>query len=182
MKSKNHSVPSQVKKLLDQFKPHARLDIGCGAHPQEGFIGIDIQKFNSPLIVQHDIETYPWPFPDECFELAMASHVAEHINPAKMGFIKWMNEVWRILEFGAKFMVSNPYGVSAGFIQDPTHINTINEHTWHYFDPVAPSGFYRFYAPAPWKIVQCAWDQNGFMETVLEKRKVDPSYGYRGEL
>lgn len=155
-----------------------KLDIGCGAHPQSGFVGIDIQDFKNPNIIQHDIETYPWPLPDGCASIAIASHVAEHINPAKFGFINWMNEVWRVLETGGQFMMSLPYAGTPGYWQDPTHVNPCTENTWRYFDPLDPSGFYKFYRPKPWKydVDRCAWDLQGFMEVVLEKRIEDPSY------
>lgn len=161
-----------------------KLDIGCGSHLQEGFVGIDVQDFKNPNIIKHDMEVIPWPLPDECARLVMASHVAEHIDRHKFGFIKWMNEVWRICEFDATFMIAVPYAGSPGYWQDPTHVNPLTENTWFYFDPLARDGngnlinFYKFYRPAPWEIVSCAWDRDGFMEVVLKKRRVDRSYGY----
>ena len=165
------------KQLLDKYGPSLKLDIGCGANPQPGFVGIDCQDFGNRAIVRHDIETYPWPFENGVFRFAMASHVAEHINPAKFGFVNWMNEVWRVLEVGAQFIMAMPYGNNSLFVQDPTHVNPCNEVTWNYFDPLHPSNFYRFYRPKPWKICSVNWTQEGFMEVVLEKRAEDKSYG-----
>lgn len=160
-----------VKKLI-------RLDIGCGAHPQPGFVGIDVQNFDDPNIIQHDMDEYPWPLLPECVELAVASHVVEHISREKRGFLKFMDEVWRVLVPGGKFMIAVPYAGTPGYWQDPTHCNPVTEHTWRYFDPLDPSGFYKFYRPKPWKYNQdlCSWDLQGFMELVLEKRIEDPSY------
>lgn len=153
-----------------------KLDVGCGAHKQgPEWVGIDIQKLPGVDII-HDIETYPWPLPDNCVKIAVASHVAEHINPAKMGFIHWMNEVWRVVKVGHQFMMSLPYAGSPGYWQDPTHVNPCNENTWCYFDPLHPSGFWQFYRPKPWKIIQCTFNVEGFMEVALEKRRVDRSY------
>ena len=76
-------------------------------------------------------------------------------------------------------MIAMPYGNGHHFVQDPTHVNPCNETTWIYFDPLDSSNFYRFYAPLPWKIISCAFDHQGFMEVVLEKRAIDPSYGCR---
>lgn len=166
---------SGVEDLLRRHAPNPKLDIGCGGNHDPSWIGIDIQKLPGVDIV-HDIETYPWPLPDACIELAMASHIAEHINPVKFGFINWMNEIWRVLRPGARLMMSMPYGFSSGFCQDPTHCNPCNENTWRYFDPLDPSGFYRFYRPRPWKIEGCSFNVQGFMEVVLEKRKLDRSY------
>lgn len=168
-------MPSKPKKS-PKFYKHIKLDIACGASKQgPDWIGIDCQKFPGVDIV-HDIETYPWPLPDECVELAVGSHIAEHINPAKFGFVKWMNEIWRVMESGGKLMLALPYGGSQGYWQDPTHCNGCNEFTWNYFDPLHPSGFWRFYKPKPWKIVNLSWSPEGFMEVVLEKRLLDKSY------
>ena len=127
-------------------------------------------------MLRHDIEEYPWPIPDGRVSIAIASHVAEHINPAKFGFIRWMDEIWRVMETGGKLMLALPYAGSPGYWQDPTHVNPCNEHTWCYFDPLDPSHFWVFYKPKPWKIISCSWDLQGFMEVVLEKRRVDKSY------
>jgi len=151
-----------------------RIDIGSGAHPQQGFIGIDLQPF--PGVVRQDLEVQPWPFPDGCAELAIASHVVEHINPAKFGFINFMNEVWRILKPDAKFLMALPYAGSYGYYQDPTHVNPCNEATWAYFDPLHDSGLYRFYRPKPWRIETCQFEITGNMEVSLVKRREDPSY------
>ena len=170
-------APISCDSLKKRFGPSLKLDIGCGANPQPGFVGIDCQDFGRKDIIRHDIETYPWPFEDGVFRFAMASHVAEHINPAKFGFINWMNEVWRVLEVGAQFIMAMPYGNNSFFVQDPTHVNQCNEVTWNYFDPLHESGFYRFYRPRPWKICSVQWTPEGFMEVVLEKRQEDASYG-----
>ncbi len=165
-------------RLLARIESHlpVKLDIACGANKQSpDWIGIEFQPLPGVDIV-HDIETYPWPLPDSCVDIAVGSHIAEHINPAKFGFIHWMDEIWRVLKPGAQLMLALPYAGSPGYWQDPTHVNPCNETTWVYFDPCHESGFYRFYRPKPWKILNIAWDQQGFMEVALEKRIEDPSY------
>jgi hypothetical protein len=162
--------------LEQRFGHVLKLDIGCGANPHPGYVGLDIQDFKHPAIIQADLETYPWPLPDSVFRFAIASHVAEHINPAHGGFLRWMNEVWRVLEVGAHFVISAPYGVNDLFLQDPTHCNPITERKFWYFDPLHSSGFYRFYRPRPWKILDIAIQKEGFIEVAVEKRAEDPSY------
>lgn len=180
-----HRVVTPKHKKPIKFKEKIKLDIGCGEHPHPGFVGIDVQHFDDKRIIQHDLETYPWPLEDESVYLAMASHVVEHIDRHKFGFVKFMNEVWRICAPDAEFMISVPYAGSPGYWQDPTHVNPLTENTWYYFDPLAKDingnliNFYKFYRPGPWEIRSCAWDQQGFMEVVLVKRRLDPSYGYR---
>ena len=80
-----------------------RLDIGCGANKQPGWYGIDFQPLPGVDLV-HDLMVFPWPLPDESVLVAMASHVVEHIPPHNLGFIKFMNEVWRVLKPGGEII------------------------------------------------------------------------------
>lgn len=162
--------------LLKKYNQGIKLDIACGANKTgPDWIGIDIQSFPGVDVV-HDIETYPWPLPDNIASVATASHVVEHINPAHFGFIKFMDEVWRIMKIGGTFAIATPYAGSPGYWQDPTHVNPCSEATWFYFDPLHESGLYRFYHPKPWKIRANVWSANGNLEVVLEKRRIDLSY------
>lgn len=191
-----------VKKILETHNLGVKLDIGCGANKQEGFIGMDIRQLDGVDIV-HNIEQYPWPFPDESVSLSVASHVLEHINPASTdarlsslidliikkgiiskedifetvgehkvfgGFMRFMDEVWRITKENGQFMFVVPYAGSQGFWQDPTHINPISEATMFYFDPEHSSGLWGIYKPKPWKILINTWQQNGNLEVGLQKR------------
>lgn len=165
-------IPKHVKKLLKT--DIVKLDIGCGANKQPGFIGIDIRKLPGVDIV-HDIETYPWPLPSGCATLAMAGHVVEHINPLKFGFIKFMNEVWRVLKYDGQFFFSTPYPGSRGYWADPTHINPVSKDTLTYFDPMNPLT-YEIYRPLPWKVEKVTLQTHGNMEVLMVKRRIDKSY------
>jgi len=167
-------------------KEGVKIDLGCGSAKQPGFIGVDLRKLPGVDIVQ-DLEQFPWKgIPDEVAQLVMASHVVEHINPAKFGFVKFMDEVWRILKPGGQFMIACPYAGSPGYWQDPTHINGVTEVTMTYFDPLARDGanrlvgLYTIYRPKPWKIEHCTYALNGNMEVLLSKRRIDKSYGHEG--
>lgn len=156
-----------------------RLDIGCGSSKQPGFVGIDKMALPGVDIV-HDLEKTPWPLPDNCVIQALASHVLEHIDPAQGTFLRVMDEIWRVLKPGSRFMFAVPYAGSPGYWQDPTHCNGITERTLWYFDPLAKGGaLYGFYKPKPWNIITNAWTIDGNLEAVLEKRTIDPSYGVR---
>jgi predicted SAM-dependent methyltransferase len=111
--------------------------------------------------------------------VAIASHLVEHINPHKGGFIKFMDEVWRIMKPKGQFLIAAPHGSSQGYLQDPTHCNQVNEATWAYFDPIIndqPSPLYRIYRPKPWKIENLFWSPAGNMEISLRKRVEDKKY------
>lgn len=165
----------KIAAVLRRYNQGIKLDIGCGANKQPDFVGLDIRALPGVDIV-HDVESFPWPLPDRCANLAVASHLVEHINPHGGVFLRFMDEVWRVLKYGGKFMIATPYATSHGFFQDPTHCNPCNETTWAYFDPLVEGGLYSIYKPKPWKILVNTWHMNGNMEVVLEKRKEDKSY------
>lgn len=170
-------MKKDIKKLLKE-KSGIRLDLGCGQNKQPGFVGIDMEAYDGVDIV-HDLEDFPFPLPDECVSLATASHLLEHINPHKGVFINFMNEVWRIMQYGGEFAFVVPHAGSPGFWQDPTHVNGINRNTLAYFDPVDPKigmQLYQFYRPKPWKIKVVNFQQVGNLEAVLIKRREDKSY------
>ena len=144
------------------------LDIGCGANKQKNFTGMDKRELPGVDIV-HDLEVFPYPLEDESCLTIVGSHIVEHIKPWLM--IDFMNELWRILIPEGQVALSMPYGVSYGYVQDPTHCNPCNEATWTYFDPDYP--LYGIYEPKPWKIMPGfpVWQNQGNLEVVLFKRE-----------
>lgn len=99
------------------------------------------------------------------------------------GFLRFMDECWRITKPGGQIQSVFPFGGSPGYWQDPTHVNPITHVTLAYLDPLAKVegteqyyGLYQIYRTKPWKIVRCMYDINGFMEVCLEKRPIDKSY------
>lgn len=211
MKKKMTAAPGRrsVAELLKANQQGIKVDLGGGGNPMEGFVNIDNRDLPEVDIV-HDLELFPWPLPDECAFLVLASHLLEHINPhggdARLAplinlllkkkivtpeeialtvgeidpgpiFMRFLDEVWRILKPGGKIMGAFPYAGSTGYWQDPTHCNGINEVTMAYFDPLYAGGhLYRIYHPKPWKIEVNTWNANGNVEFVLIKRAEDPSY------
>ena len=168
----------QINKLLGEHSG-IRLDIGCGENKQPGFVGMDARALSGVDIV-HNVEDSPWPLPDECVLVAVSNHLVEHINPHGGGFLRFMDEIWRVLKYGAELAIVCPHGSSQGYLQDPTHCNQINETTWAYFDPLEPSTqgmLYRIYKPKPWQIKYLVWSPAGNIEVVLAKRREDKSYG-----
>lgn len=136
-----------------------RLDIGCGASLKAGWVGLDQRSFpdyEPSRFIQHDIEDVPWPLPDSCASIVLASHIMEHVLPRK--FIPVMDEMWRVLEHGGQAQITGPYGWSHGFVQDPTHTKPLNETLFAYFTPKEWTGLdcplYDIYKPKPWEFVQ----------------------------
>lgn len=136
-----------------------RLDIGCGANLQPGWVGIDAREFpdyEPDRFVRHDLEDTPWPIQGSSADIVQASHIMEHILPRK--FIPVMDEMWRVLNHGGQAWITGPYGWSHGFIQDPTHTKPLNETLFCYFTPQVWTGeassLFEIYKPRPWQWVR----------------------------
>lgn len=107
-----------------------KLDIACGQNKQKGFKGVDIYPGEGVDYVW-DLEQFPWsPFEDNSVSEVHVAHYAEHTKD----LMKFMNEVWRICEDGAKVTIVGPYHTSIRAWQDPTHTRALSEATWLYFD------------------------------------------------
>ena len=171
------TTKQKVKSLL-KLKTHININLGAADSPMTGFINVDIQDLPGVDVVW-DLEKFPWPFPDNCPDLLIASQLVEHINPHGGIFIKFMDEAWRILKIKGQFMIATPYAGSVGYWQDPTHINGCNELTFAYFDPldaITGGELYKNYRPLPWHILENSWYNTGNLEVLLEKRPDLPEY------
>ena len=197
-----------LARLLKDRSLGVRIDVGCGANPIPGFIGMDIRDVPGVDIIV-DLEKFPWPVPNEVASTVACSHVLEHIVPQKVDarvvclidllkkkkiltdaeiktaigdykfestFIRFMDEVWRILKPGGEFLIRVPYAGTIGYYQDPTHVNMLTEATFMYFDPFHPSNLFKIYRPKPWEIKHCFYDTEAIMEILLIKRREDKSF------
>ncbi|MHB8483582.1 MAG: class I SAM-dependent methyltransferase [Nitrospiria bacterium] len=89
-------VKKGIGEILKKNEMGIRLDIGCGAAKQKGFVGMDIRSMPGVDIV-HDIEKFPWPLPNECASLVMTSHLLEHLHKGGVdsrliGLVKLLKE------------------------------------------------------------------------------------------
>mgnify|MGYP001567896448 CR=1 FL=1 len=179
-------ISKKIKSLLDVYgQKGVKIDLGCGEFKTQGTIGIDKRNVKGVDIV-HDLEMIPYPLPNECASLLIASHVIQQIKPWL--FVDVMNEWWRILKIGGELMISTPYAGSFGFYQDPANIKGFNEAWIAYFDPLeniySHGELYKVYRPKPWKIKIHTFNAErrefmntmGNLEVVLEKRREDSSY------
>lgn len=183
-----------------------KLDIGGGNNPNPGFVCMDILPLEKVDIVWDIERTpWPLPDECVLTAVAshVLEHITPHTGDKRLqglvellvakgvftleeankymgnpgpGFINVMNELWRVLKPGGQFAFVVPYAESHGMMQDPTHINFINETTMLYFDPLDPSGLYSFYHPRPWKIERQYVQRTGLLEVLMSKRQWDESY------
>lgn len=147
------------------------LDLGCGKKKDPAWVGMDIRAVEGVDIV-HNLEDFPWPVPDDCCNNVLASHILEHIKPWKLfdpaGGPCVMAEIWRVLKKDGKLLVSAPYGVSPGYLADPTHVKPLTEATFQYFDP--RSELYKVYEPeCAFLLESVRYSQESFLELILRK-------------
>jgi SAM-dependent methyltransferase len=171
-------ITKNTRELLNKRKI-ARVDIGCGGAKQgEDWFGIDRRPLPGVDLIQN-LEKFPWGVPNESFDIAIASHVLEHIQKANGIMLSFFNETWRILRPCGQFIIGAPYATSSGFYRDPTHTSPINEELFSYFDPhdqFFNGGLYNIYSPLPWEIKINTWHATGNIEVVLVKRDIKPEY------
>jgi len=139
-----------------------KLDLACGDNKREGFKGIDVvetsstdyvvdlQVFPWPIEsesaeevncshylehIKHDnvaLDLKQILDKSNTFEEFKANINKEEFLAPKDGFIKFFNELYRILKPGGKVRIVSPYYTSARAFGDPTHIRYIaDSSTWY---------------------------------------------------
>jgi hypothetical protein len=146
-----------------------RLDIGSGAATRPGWFGID-NRAHPAVTLPYDLERYPWPLEGETVLQAFAGHVVARINPARFGFIAFMNEVHRLLVPAGELTIVTYYGVNSHYAADPAACNPVTQATFYHFDPEHKSDLWLRYQPAPWRIVDMQWTCDSNIEVRLVKR------------
>lgn len=158
------------------------LDLGCGTNPFNPYraphvYGIDIREDSQRLsetgsvtIVRANLALEKIPFDDNFFDSLSAMDFLEHI-PRQLyidrereiiyPFIELMNEVWRVLKPGGKFLAVTPAFPSEAAFADPTHINAITPTTHAYFCGERPAGvIYGFHGKFRARIVKLSAPAN----------------------
>ncbi len=144
----------------------ARLSIGA---VRSGWYCIDNRAGNDADCIW-DLEQTPWPLPDSCAVEVWAGHVVNRIAPARWGFIRFMNELWRLLVPNGELTIVSYYGINSRYAADPAACCSLTEASFYYFDPAHKSGLWRVYQPQPWAIRALTWEIDGNLEAVLAKR------------
>lgn len=99
-----------------------KLNLGSGHNKCPGYINVD--RAHAPDVV-HDLESFPWPWPDSSVDEIRASHVLEHLGRDPMVFIGVMKEMYRVCKPGAKVFIVVPHPRHDDFLNDPTHVRPI---------------------------------------------------------
>jgi predicted SAM-dependent methyltransferase len=114
-----------------------KLDLGCGKNKREGFIGVDIIKFDG-VDEEWDLKE-SWPWQDDSVDEVYSSHFVEHLTGLER--VPFFNELHRVLKKGANAQIITPDWSNACAYGDPTH-------QW---PPM--SGWYPLYLNKTWRDV-----------------------------
>jgi len=107
----------------------ARIDIGCGTTPREGYDGIDHLPLPGVAIVR-DVERHGLPFSDSVITHVYTAHFLEHVRD--LVFV--MNEIHRVCCHNAIVEISVPTLLGPYAAADPTHVRLFNARTFSYFE------------------------------------------------
>jgi len=101
-----------------------KLNLGCGYKKFDGYLNADKYADSKPDMVM-DLETLPWPFPDNSATHVILSHVLEHLGQDPALFLRLIQELWRVCAPGAQVTISVPQFRHDDFLGDPTHVRPI---------------------------------------------------------
>jgi SAM-dependent methyltransferase len=113
------------------------LDVGCGHDKLPGAVGID-RSADTLADVVHDLDTFPWPFEDDSFDLIRCQDVLEHLDD----FVRAMEELHRIARPGAEIRIRVPHFSSVQAYTDPTHRHFFSTESMQYFVEGSPYPHY----------------------------------------
>jgi SAM-dependent methyltransferase len=108
------------------------LDLGCGKNKYKSesdeVIGMDKFQVDEADVI-HDLEVFPYPFPDNHFDMIHSNHSIEHVT----NFFGLMEECWRILKPKGRFKIQCPYGLSC--LGLPSHKIFLTIRSFQVFEP-----------------------------------------------
>lgn len=141
------------------------LDLGCGKKKRHNAIGVDIIK-NPQVDIVHDLNIYPYPFPDQEFDDILMDNALEHLDNINTT----LEELYRISKENALVTIKVPYFRSHTSV-DPTHRHSFAYHSFFYYDPTHPfNEMYRYSNNAFFKVEKVIYDeQYGFYPGILQK-------------
>jgi SAM-dependent methyltransferase len=137
------AVQVYLRQRREEGRP-AVLDLGCGARKVEGAFGIDAVRLPGVDLV-HDLESRPFPLPDDCADEVVLHHVLEHFaDPLPL-----MEEVWRLTRPGGRVRIRTPHYSGPYAWIDPTHRRAFTSQSFHYFG----ENGYSYYTRARFAVV-----------------------------
>lgn len=124
------------------------LDVGCGKHKTAGAVGVD--RINTPGVdVIHDLNVFPWPFPDQAFDHIVCSHSLSHLE----NIVRVIEEIHRISKDNGIVEILAPHYASDNYNTDPTHKISFGIRSMDYFLEKTELGNSYCYSPVRFAMV-----------------------------
>ncbi|OGC70113.1 hypothetical protein A2415_00755 [candidate division WWE3 bacterium RIFOXYC1_FULL_39_7] len=106
------------------------INFGCNGSRIPGSIGVDVIPRKETVDVVHNLNNYPYPFPDNYADEIHLYHVLEHLDDS----IKAIEELHRILKPGGIFYLRVPHFSSLYAWGDITHKKAFSIYAFDIFD------------------------------------------------
>lgn len=101
-----------------------KLNLGCGQHKVPGWVNVDHSPACAPDVVL-DLETLPWPWPDDSVDEVVLRHVLEHLGATPAKYFGVIKELWRVCRDGALVRITVPHPRHDDFLDDPSHVRPV---------------------------------------------------------
>ncbi len=154
------------------------LELGCGQVKRcSHSTTVDFNP-DSIADVIHDLNTIPYPFQDNDFDIIIAEHVLEHLDDLK----RVIEELHRILKPGGVLYVEVPHFSSSHHFTDPTHRHAFTSRSFDYFIPGTALSQFK-YSRAAFKLrrVHITAFGGGRLRQMILKRVMRNYYGYEAK-
>jgi SAM-dependent methyltransferase len=104
------------------------LDVGCGDNKAPGALGIDSRPLPTVDVV-HNLDEYPWPLPDNRFEVILCRQIVEHVADLP----RFFREIHRVGGAGARVRIETPHFSSMDSWTDPSHRHHLSTRSFDFF-------------------------------------------------
>ena len=140
-----------------------KLNLGCGNFKKEGYINLDWVKSVKPNVI-HDLNSIPYPFKNNYFDLIEGDHILEHLKSP----FKILIELHRILKNNGKLIIKIPH-FSRGFTH-PEHNTGFGISLPNYFNRSFQGG----YMGVEFKLIKMKlnWSAQPYLKKQLYSRPV----------
>lgn len=152
-----------------------KINLGAGNSALDGWVNVDMVACPGIEVV-HNLDVFPWPFPDGVADQIQAIDVLEHLPNythapnSRPGVVAFMDECWRILKPSGSLFIQVPHWQGKWTWIDPTHVRGFDPRSFDYWDPDTDFGrSFGFYSPYKYRIVDRR-EYNGNIGITMEKR------------
>jgi SAM-dependent methyltransferase len=126
-----------------------KLNLGCSDALLPGYVNVDISPPADVIADLNERWLWRWLWADSSVDEIRASHIIEHLRSP----VHTMNEAWRVLRPGGRFIIDVPTTDGRGAWQDPGHVSFWNRNSFFYYE----AGNVHLTRFAPANGVRCAF-------------------------